>query len=425
MRPSLSRAGAAWVLLACGALAPCVVLALHSSPLRQFRTVEAALLVLGAVMGLALIAVWRDFVPTRRSAMLVILGVALVARMAFVGHAPSNDVHRYLWEGRVQHHGVNPYASAPADPSLAHLRDADHAKINHPEWTAIYGPAAEALFAVVAFFSPPATAWKLTVLLFDLAAIALLIALLRSRGTSTLWVVGYAWNPLVLWSFAGQAHLDAVVTVAILAALLALERGRAVLAGLALGLGLLVKATLVVLLPLLCLPRWRPRALGALMLLVVAGYLPYASAGSGLFGSLIRFGTEKRFNDLPSLIFAGRLGPTGLRVVAVVILALVVAWLWRRRRHAVDVATALLGSSMLVLPTVQPWYGAPLAACNCATRSAAWWVLTVSLVVALETAAREVATGEWNEPGWVRWVTYGPFLIVAVAEAAWRDRHPR
>jgi hypothetical protein len=375
-------------------------------------------------MGLALVAVWREFVPTRRSAMIVILGVALAARLAFVGHTPSNDVHRYLWEGRVQHHGVNPYTTAPSDPSLAHLRDADHAKINHPEWTAIYGPAAEALFAVVAFVSPGATAWKLTVLLFDLAAIALLIALLHSRGTSPLWVVGYAWNPLVLWSFAGQGHLDAVVTVAIVAALLALERDRAVLAGLALGLGMLVKATLVVLLPLLCIPRWRPRAAGALLLLVVAGYLPYASAGSGLFDSLIRFGTEMRFNDLPGLMFADRIGPTGLRVVAVLILALVVAWLWRRRRHPADGATALLGSSMLVLPTVQPWYGAPLAACNCTTRSAAWWVLTVSLVVALETAAREVTTGEWNEPGWVRWATYGPFSVVVAAQAVWRARSP-
>ena len=416
------RAGLAWVLLALGALGACLVVAAHPRPLHQFRTVEIAMLLLGAIMGLALLAVWKDFVPSKRSAGLVVVGIGLVARCAFAGHEPSNDVYRYLWEGRVQLHGVNPYSTPPADPSLTHLRDAGFEKINHPEWTAIYGPAAEGVFAAIALLWPTVLAWKLVVLLADLGVILLLIRLLIARGQSPLWVVGYAWNPLVLWSFAGAAHLEVMVTLALVAALLSLERDRAVLAGLALGLGVLVKATIIVALPVLFLPRWRPRALAAFMFLVVVGYLPYAGAGGGLFASLTRFGAEMRFNDLAGLVSGGPLGPVGRLVIGLAVVSLVMVWLWRRRPNPVDGATMLVGASILIMPTVHPWYGAPLAACNSSTRTVAWFVLTVSLVLALEAEALEAVTTEWAEPGWIRWAVYGPFLLVAAIGMVRRAR---
>ena len=84
-----------------------------------------------------------------------------------------------------------------------------------------------------------------------------------------------------------------------------------------------------------------------------------------------------------------------------------------------------LASSVRGVVEVRSLDGTPLAACNCATRSVAWGVLVVSLIVALETAARQAVTGIWSEPSWVRWVTYGPFLIVATAEFAWSRRAAR
>ena len=36
----------------------------------------------------------------------------------------STDIYRYIWDGRVQADGINPYRYVPADPALAHLRDA-------------------------------------------------------------------------------------------------------------------------------------------------------------------------------------------------------------------------------------------------------------------------------------------------------------
>ena len=63
----------------------------------------------------------------------------------------SDDVYRYVWDGRVQLEGVHPYRYAPVDPALGTLRDAHvFPRINHPEVPTIYPPLAQSLFAGLA-----------------------------------------------------------------------------------------------------------------------------------------------------------------------------------------------------------------------------------------------------------------------------------
>ena len=55
-----------------------------------------------------------------------LLGFGIVMRAMLLFAPPhSSDVYRYVWDGRVQAHGINPYRYIPADPALARLRDAD------------------------------------------------------------------------------------------------------------------------------------------------------------------------------------------------------------------------------------------------------------------------------------------------------------
>jgi len=72
--------------------------------------------------------------------------LAILARALFVARTPllSDDVYRYLWDGRVQLNGINPYRYPPAAPELAHLRDGEiHAGINRPAKRTVYPPGAE------------------------------------------------------------------------------------------------------------------------------------------------------------------------------------------------------------------------------------------------------------------------------------------
>src|SRR5204862_1171502 len=89
----------------------------------------------------------------QRSALLVILTGAVAMRLAMLWVEPylSSDIYRYIWDGRVQAAGINPYRYVPKAPELARLRDAEiWPNINRPDYAVtIYPPAAQAIFFAV------------------------------------------------------------------------------------------------------------------------------------------------------------------------------------------------------------------------------------------------------------------------------------
>ena len=168
-----------------------------------------------------------------------VVAVGVLARICLLPAPPSlsDDAWRYRWEGRVQAEGVNPYLTPPSDPSLAGLRDGGWLRVNHPDVPAIYGPPLQLLFRALARLPGPGVFWfKLAFLVADLGLLLLLIGGLRRRGLDPLWVLIYAWHPLVILEIAGQGHLE-ILPVALFVAALELEaRGRSRLAAIALGI---------------------------------------------------------------------------------------------------------------------------------------------------------------------------------------------
>ena len=145
-----------------------------------------------------------------RHALVLIVACAAVFRITAVVAEPtlSDDIYRYLWEGRVVLDGSNPYLNAPDSPHLAHLRDDLHASINHPEMTSIYPPAAQVVFAASQLLSSRPWSFKLLAALADLGVVAILCGLLAARGRPRELVLVYAWHPLPIVEFAASGHLD-------------------------------------------------------------------------------------------------------------------------------------------------------------------------------------------------------------------------
>ena len=141
---------------------------------------------------------------------------------------PGDDIWRYQWEGKVQNAGFNPYVLAPNDDRLAAVREKfpDWSQINHRDFSAIYPPGTELVFAGLSRFGAGPLAYKLLFAAADLGAIALLLRLIggRERYFDAAW---YAWNPLVVYSFAGAAHFDSLMILPMLAGILCFVRSRA------------------------------------------------------------------------------------------------------------------------------------------------------------------------------------------------------
>src|SRR5205823_11126514 len=137
----------------------------------------------------------------------------------------SDELVRHQWEGKVQRAGFNPYLIAPSDSQLDDLRHEfpEAAKINHPELRAIDAPGAELLFRFLSGITDRPLFYKILFAIADLAVAALLLRLIggeeRYRGAA--W---YAWNPLVVYSFAGAAHFDSLMILSMVGGILAVVR---------------------------------------------------------------------------------------------------------------------------------------------------------------------------------------------------------
>jgi hypothetical protein len=225
-----------------------------------------------------------------------IIGIAALLRIILLASPPfmSSDVYRYVWDGKVQVAGYNPYEFIPQDSALASLRDtAIYENINRKEYArTIYPPAAQILFATVAHISQTVLAMKITLVLIESCGIAAMMRLLTMAGLPGSRILIYAWNPLVAWAVAGDGHIDGATIGLIGLAMWSWAARRDGLAGALLGCAILTKFLPVVVAPALW-RRWNWKFPVCCVAIIVALYACYAGIGWRVFGFLPTYTTEE------------------------------------------------------------------------------------------------------------------------------------
>src|SRR6267142_3623945 len=247
---------------------------------------------------LYLIAAWLIFRARKaRSTLIIVLVLAGIFRLSIVFAPPflSDDIYRYVWDGRVQAAGINPYHYIPADEHLQSLRDGEiYPKINRREYAhTMYPPAAEVTYFLTTRISESVTWMKLTIVGFELMTVWLLMVLLASFGMPRQRILIYAWHPLAVWEFAGSGHIDPLALAFIALALLARRRNWETATGISLGLATLAKLFPIVLFAVLY-KRWGWKMPAALVATIVVGYLPYLGVGPlGVLGFIPGYVQER------------------------------------------------------------------------------------------------------------------------------------
>ena len=252
----------------------------YDSPLSE-RPILAATFLLLTASAIYFIAALRAHAapPTLR----VVIVFALLARAPLLLAPPiqEDDIHRYVWDGRVAACGLDPYAFSPAEilgyergdgaflpddletlTALAALKNSTPAltrifgRINNPTFATIYPPLTQVVFSIHGRFVPSklATRWQVVLMkallaVFDLLILGGLIGLLALADKPLGLCVLYAWCPLVLKEFSNSGHMDAIPTAFVIFALCALCRRRALLFGVLLGMAVGAKIYALLLLP--------------------------------------------------------------------------------------------------------------------------------------------------------------------------------
>jgi hypothetical protein len=367
----------------------------------------------GYIVALSVVGRMRE-AGTGGLALCLLLGA--VWRVPWLVQPPrlSTDVYRYVWDGRLQRRGEDPYHVVPDDPAAAALHTPVTRRLNNGWVPSPYPPGAQLFFRVVTAVEESARAMKVAVAVCDALVLLVVLRLLAASGRSPWWSLAYAWNPLVAIEGAGNGHVDLLGTLFVVVAALALVRGRRTVATLALAFAVAVKFVPLVLTPLLWRRvRARDALAGVALLLVV--YLPFVHQGRLPVGSLGVYLSEWRFNGPLFATLRPLASPTTLAGLAVAA-GLVVAT-WARARLPVDSAAAWawpVAAALALGPSVYPWYLLWLTPFlfTPATEPLAVWTVTVLATYVI--LALERVHGPWGLPWWLVAAEYGAVPLAAM-----------
>ena len=353
-----------------------------------------------------------------RTELMIIWVWAVVFRLVLLPVPPelTDDFYRYLWDGHVQLHGVNPYLYAPADPALEALRTPWHGLINSPSVSTIYPPLAQIVFLVNALLGGTILGLKVVWVGLDLVT-ALLLGRVASRsGRDPRAVLTlYLWSPLLIIETAWNGHLETLGLVFI--ALILYVGVHPARVGMALALATLAKFAPAAALP----PLWRRygwRMVVTFGVTLAVLHLPYMSAGTMLWGGLSTFAEHWRFQEGAFAVLEWIIpGPVAPRVAVGLMVLAVIAWTTWRRYDAEKALFWILGAGLLVSHTIHPWYvlwALPFAA----LRRSRGWILLSGLVFlgywGLETYHTQ---GVWPQPVWARVLLWAPVLGLLAYDA--------
>lgn len=346
----------------------------------------------------------------------------MLVRVALLHTVPSDDLHRYVWEGKIQRYGLNPYTTVPLDitePDLT-ANDPNWARINHPDYPAIYPPLAQLVFRVTSWFSDSVYVVKASMVLFELLAIGLLGKLLIALGRSPQWAALYALNPLAISAVAIDGHQDSLMLLALALACLTAQRNRWWWCGLWLGVAISTKTVALVLAPWLLFRR--PIALLVTAFVIAICYIPFADAGLRVFDSLLRFGDTTTSLGWVVTTFEPLLGERPVRVVGALMLAAFAFGLASKKLDLPTFATRVFAALILVMPVVHAWYLTWMLFFSWARVRYAWLILCGAAFVYFEADGIRAQTGTWSMPAWVCPAWYAPFLVAWIVEFNQRRR---
>lgn len=393
----------------------------------------------GLLSGFAFLLAASDFprnLTPRRQAILF-WGVAILLRLVALPIEPGDDFWRYQWEGKIQGAGYNPYVMAPDDPVLEPLRAGFPFwyKINHRHVQAIYPPGGELIFAALSALSSSTLFYKFIFVAADLAIAGLLLFLLprTERFASAVW---YAWNPLVVYSFAGSAHFDSLMILPMMAGVYLLTRfetaatskdkWRLALAASALfGLAISIKLIPILLLPL-CAFALRSRAPALLLALAIPGALSlfYGWPQTPIWDSLRGFAHVTRLNDLFWWLIEETVWPNPRQknyrynVVILIAVALVSLVFYRNWKRGMLWA---LGTALILSPVFHPWYCTWILPLAVWRRAQPWQVLSVTLFAYFLFWNNRLFMLPWRSELWHRGMIILPPLLALISWLG-RDR---
>ncbi len=336
--------------------------------------------------------IFNSLPPSGRSRSLVIIIIffAVFFRAFLIPGGPkplSDDIYRYIWDGRVQQTGINPYLYPPSSDHLESLRDKKiYPHINRKDSPTIYPAGAQIFFRVShALIGDRIFGFKALMVFFDVMTILVLLSLLRAYGFEETRIFIYAWNPLVIFEIGYGGHLEALTVFLIVLAFYLNMKKKKAPAVLALAFSSAIKLYPALLLPALLNRGERFKGTAVFLFAFFILYLPFLAAGHKITGFLPVYfkNPYESFNlGLKYLIMRLFPGWDYLIISKTFMLMLATTGIFfffkeKREEQHLRYAYILIGLLIILMPSsLQPWYVIVLVPFLTFFPSGAWLLFT-------------------------------------------------
>lgn len=192
------------------------------------------------------------------------ISFSLLFRLSLIFAVPnlSDDYFRFIWDGTLSTHGINPFIITPSclvsssHLSLTGLTTELYAQLNSQEYYTIYPPVLQFIFWLSAHIFPghiigSVMVMRIFIIAAETGSIFLITALLKNSGLPSKNILLYALNPLVIFELTGNLHFEALMIFFLLLFVFFFIKKRPTLSAIAFSLAICSKLLPLMFLPLL------------------------------------------------------------------------------------------------------------------------------------------------------------------------------
>ncbi|PWT87546.1 MAG: hypothetical protein C5B54_12180 [Acidobacteria bacterium] len=346
---------------------------------------------------------------------ILILAGAVLFRITVFWCPPtlSEDIYRYIHDGKAQIAGFSPYDYPPGAPELKSIRDENWEKINWKQFKTPYPPGAEDIFHLLTRISFGVNSFKFGILCFDFLLLECLRRLLIKEGRSPALLLIYAWHPLPIIEFSSSGHMDILGISLLVFSLLWIAYQQNVAAGITLATAAMTKY-----LPLFAVPWMIPKGRWKFLLAatITAGLfaLQFYTPDLRMLDGIHQYYSKWWFNDsMFSLLRHAFSSAEWARRTGILCTVALTLYCMYARFPVYRSLLLIFGMVLVFSPVVHPWYVCWVIPFLVFHMNRAWlffsgWICISYLIRYL------FPVGVWNEPDWLKLLVYVPFYALLI-----------
>ncbi len=299
-----------------------------------------------------------------RNWLYLVIGFGILFRLTLMPIKPiaSDDIYRYIWDGKVINNGINPFKYAPEDRELKYLQsEILPAKINHPDMKTIYPPFSQFIFFLsYKFFGENFGGIKFLLLLSEVLTLILLVKILKHLSLPIQNVSLYALCPLPIMQFMVDGHIDGTGFPFLLLAVYLYINKKKISSFFIIGLSLTTKFISGMIWPFIWKEeKWKGRILLIIIPSIIVGvlYLPFLNQNVFPLESLFQFSANWIANSsIFSILFFLIKDNQEARLISLFLFFISGLILFFSRQKLIDKLYLIFFLFLIFSPTVHPWY---------------------------------------------------------------------